>query len=239
MFRIAICDDETYFRENIKNRLEDYFKNKKYTVEIQCFEDGRALLKANTESPFDLAFLDIEMPKLDGVTLGERLREQHKDIFIIFITAHDSYVPAAFRLGAFQYLKKPVEDTFFTEEMDRVTTAYVLRSQDYTFDYDGVKNQIPLSEIRYLESSRWNVLIHTGQEVFKIVSTLGKEAARLEGRCFLRIHQSYLVNMKYVRQFRSDRVLLWCNQNTELPVGRKYKDEARRVFLTYQSEVGI
>ena len=239
MFRIAVCDDETYFLKELRNRLNAYFLKQPWQPEIALFTAGEELLDANAQNPFDVAFLDIEMPGIDGVALGRALRACQPGIFLIFVTSHDSYVGEAFRLGAFQYLKKPVDDEYLTEEMDRIMAAQSLRQQDYIFDYGGVKMRIPLSEIIYLESKRWNVFIYTRGETFKMVSTLGKAAPWLEQHHFVRIHQSYLVNMAYIRQFRSDRVALGDPLKRILPVGRKYKDTARAVFLVYQSKVGI
>lgn len=238
MFRIGVCDDEAYFRQDLKKRLEDYFKDKKFKPEILFFERGQALLKSAQKRPFDLVFLDIEMPDMDGLTVGQKLRGIKANIFIIFVTSHHEYVAQAFRLSAFQYIEKPLNDAFFRQEMDRAVTAFVLRKQDYVLEYKGVKTKIPISQMVYLESSGWKVLVHTKDKDYKIVGKLSEEEARLHGYYFIRIHQSYLVNMKYIKQFRSEEVILW-HKDQALPVSRKYKDSARYTFLEYQRKVGI
>ena len=238
MFRIGVCDDEAYFRKDLKKRLKAYFESKQFKSEIIFFERGRDLLKVAEKKPFDLAFLDIEMPDMDGVAVGQKLRRIKPDVFLIFVTSHHEYVTQAFRLGAFQYLEKPLNDSFFKQEMERVVTAFVLRKQDYVLEYKGVKTKIPISQMVYLESSGWNVLVHTKEKDYKIVGKLSEEEIRLLDYYFIRIHQSYLVNMKYIKQFYSEKVILW-HKDKILPVSRKYKDNARCTFLEYQRKVGI
>lgn len=97
---------------------------------------------------------------------------------------------------------------------------------------------VPITKIIYLESQRWSVIIHTEDENFKIVSKLGEEEKRLTAHGFIRIHQSYLINMQYIKKFLSDKVFLK-DQEEPLPVSRKYKDEAKKAHLDYQSKVGI
>ena len=122
--------------------------------------------------------------------------------------------------------------------MDRALAQYVLKKQKYNFEYNGVRMSIPITKIIYLESQRWSVIVHTEDENFKIVSKLGEEEKRLTAHGFIRIHQSYLLNMQYIEKFLSDRVFLK-GQKEPLPVSRKYKDAAKRAHLNYQSKVGI
>lgn len=234
MFHIGVCDDEAYFREDIEKRLETYFKDKTLEPKIDVFEKGQALLDEAEQSPFDLVFLDIEMPDVSGMTVGKRLREIKPDIFLIFVTSHHQYVRQAFCLDAFQYLEKPLNDVDFKQEMDRMITESILRKQDYVLEYKGVKTKIPISKIVYLESTGWKVIVHTKDEDYKIVGKLGEEEKRLAVYSFIRVHQSYLVNMQYITRFLSDRVFLQ-GLDEPLPVSRKYKETAKKAHLSYQS----
>lgn len=113
MFRIGVCDDEAYFRQDIEKRLEAYFKEKPFKPEIHIFEKGQALLEEAAQKPFDLVFLDIEMPVMDGITLGEKLRSIDKAVFLIYVTSHQEFISQAMRLEISQFLIKPLEEIFF------------------------------------------------------------------------------------------------------------------------------
>lgn len=238
MFRIGVCDDEAYFREDLEKRLTVYFKDKPLEPEILFFEKGQALLDEAEQSPFDLVFLDIEMPDMKGVMVGEKLREMDNAVFLIFVTSHHKFISQAMQLGIFQYLIKPVEDTFFEEEINRMITQYMFRKREYTATYKGVRQNIPISEIIYLESRYWNVVIHTKDKEYISVRKLGEEEKRLLPYGFVRIHQSYLVNMACITRFLSDKVFLK-GLDEPLPVSRKYKEAAKKAHLSYQSEKTI
>lgn len=237
MLRIAVCDDDAYFRDEIHTLLTDYFTQKKYQYEIDQYESGETLLSAAENKPFDLVFMDIEMPNTDGIATGKKLREKQKNIFLIFVTSHNCYYQQAFRLNAFQYLEKPICTYFFVEEMDRVMAEYSVKHQDYIVEYKGCQTKVPLSQIVYLESDYWNVIIHTINGDYKKVGKLNAEESVLQVHFFLRIHQSFLVNMKFIKKFQSEKIVLETGE--ALSISRKYKDSARKMFINYQHKVGI
>lgn len=102
-YKIAICDDEKIYLEeisqNIKKRNSDY--------KINVYNSGAELVKNNPD--YDIIFLDIEMPDMDGMTTAERLREMKFDGIIIFLTSHTEFMPDAFKVKAFRFLSKPID----------------------------------------------------------------------------------------------------------------------------------
>lgn len=238
MFWIGICDDEAFYREDLYKRINHYFKDKDLEIEVRVYESGAELLKDNEQRAFDLVFLDIEMPGMDGMTVGKALRKTTPELFLFFVTSHGNFVSEAFRLNASQYLQKPIRDIEFEGDIERVLKQYYLRKKAYNFEYKGVKKSIPIFKIIYFESSYWNVYIHTEKESYKIVGQLDNEEKKLKYYYFVRIHQSFLVNMSYIDRFLSDKVFLRGMQDP-LVVSRKYKEAAKKCFLNYQSKVGI
>ena len=97
--KIAICDDEILTRNEIKYALSNYFSEKLINVEIYDYENGEELL--NSDINFDMAFLDVEMPMLDGIETGKSLKNKHPNIVIFMITAFSDYLDDAFELGAY------------------------------------------------------------------------------------------------------------------------------------------
>ena len=103
-YKIAICDDEPAHIEKIRNILLDY--------ETINYSDPAALLKAVSEGArFDVLFLDIMMPQLDGISLARELREYDMDMLIVFITSKIEFIQAGYEVRAFRYLlKEQMED---------------------------------------------------------------------------------------------------------------------------------
>ena len=84
--RIAICDDEEKFRVQEKNLVDRLSGS--LDVVVDAFEDGRDLLKRFDSNPYDLVFLDIEMPMMDGITLAKEIRKRTGQVQIVFLTGH-------------------------------------------------------------------------------------------------------------------------------------------------------
>lgn len=111
MINIAICDDEPGVLGDMYRRVSRL--RPEYSAE--CFGSGGELLKSKKR--FDIVFLDIEMPGLDGMETARRLNERSGGIYIIFLTSHAQYMREAFKVRAYRYLVKPVDDKELCESV--------------------------------------------------------------------------------------------------------------------------
>ena len=87
--RIAICDDEEIYRVELKTILDKLLINVDYNIDT--FDDGTKLMESFNKAPYDLVFLDIEMPAVDGITLAKSIRNKSENVFIVFLTGHIEY----------------------------------------------------------------------------------------------------------------------------------------------------
>ena len=101
--KVAVCDDEKIICNEIKKRLLEI----RPEFEVLLFSSGDELIKSDKN--FDLIFLDIEMPQLDGMETAQILRKNHKNEYIIFLTSHSELMAEAFKVKAFRFLEKPIE----------------------------------------------------------------------------------------------------------------------------------
>ena len=102
--RIAICDDEERYRIELKTILNKLLINA--DLNIDTFDDGNILADAFAASPYDLVFLDIEMPALDGITLAKKIRSRSENVFIVFLTSHIEYALEGYEVNALRYLTR-------------------------------------------------------------------------------------------------------------------------------------
>ena len=105
--RIAICDDEEIYRVQLMTILDKLLINVDY--DIDTFSDGNILSDAFGRCPYDLVFLDIEMPAVDGITLAKKIRAKSENAFIVFLTSHIEYALEGYEVNALRYLTKPVD----------------------------------------------------------------------------------------------------------------------------------
>ena len=108
MLSIAVCDDEIIECCNMEKRIKKMIEEMKIPCIIRQFRSGRELLQA-LES-FDIVFLDIMMPEMDGMKTAQLFRKKASDKILIFVSSSREYVFEAYDVEAFQYLLKPVED---------------------------------------------------------------------------------------------------------------------------------
>lgn len=106
---IVICDDNIEFTEELNSLLIEYFSNiSKQLPDIQVYTDGQSLLD-NTNGNIDIAFLDVEMPGINGITVGQELKNRDNKILIFITTSFSEYLDEAMKFHIFRYLSKPID----------------------------------------------------------------------------------------------------------------------------------
>ena len=115
--RILLVDDEELQLIRLKNEAKKVFSN---DTQILCFKNPLKALKENKNNKIDIAFLDIEMPGMNGISLAKELKKQNPKVNIIFVTAYNDYAFEAYKLHASGYLSKPVSASKIKEELEEL-----------------------------------------------------------------------------------------------------------------------
>jgi len=211
-YKIAICDDEQMHIEKIRSILLD--------EETDTYTDPKILLDAiRSGERYDVLFLDILMPKLDGISLARELRELDEDMIIVFITGKIEFMQTGYEVKAFRYLLKDQLDTGLPKILKDIEKELLDRQDAYfTYEFERRTYRYPCKDILYLESNLRRVILHTAKDTAYLYGKLDDLAAKYPG--FIRIHKSYLVNRRYVRTVSAGMVVL--ANGDILPVSRKY-----------------
>ena len=190
-----------------------------------CANAVRALEVLN-QQPIDLLFLDIRMPQLSGLEL---LRNLHRPPRTILTTAYREYALDGFDLDVVDYLLKPVTfDRFFKSverylRMNHQPLTHVLSSSEPQFIYlkSGYKYfKLDLQQIFYIESRKDYIRVITKEKIIVSKYKLSDLEKELEGKGFLRIHRSYIVNLRHVTAFTASDLEV---DGLQLPIGDSYK----------------
>ena len=99
--KVLICDDDKCIVDEIKNNLNTFSDKHRIVFDIDLFYNGVELLNSNIS--YDMAFIDIEMPLVNGLTLSAQLKKVNSNIIIFIITSHDAYLDDAMDLDVFRY----------------------------------------------------------------------------------------------------------------------------------------
>lgn len=235
-----IVDDERYAREELTYLLGK-FPDVKVLGEAESGEAG--ILKALQLQP-DVVFLDVEMPKMNGIEVAKTLVELKKVPLIIFATAYPQFAAEAFRINAVDYLLKPYDERQLTQTIERIEKRlYPTLTVDYTeklgklaIETGGDIDYILPQDILYIYRDDKVTKIITQTDDYVVRTTLKELESRLVPFSFFRIHKGYLVNLKYV-----SRLTPWFNGayqleleglDQKLSVSRNYvKDLRQRLEL--------
>lgn len=221
MIKVLIADDELYNRDELKHLLAA-FPSIQVIGEAETGET--TILKAIQLQP-DVIFLDVEMPKMNGMEAAKSLIELKKAPFIIFATAYPGFAVEAFRYEAIDYLLKPYDEDQLQQTIQRIEKLMSSPLENKISKLAGKLAVEEDGEIRYIEP---NEILYMSRDdkVSKIITKTGEYETKtplkeLEMRMipfsFFRIHKSYLVNLVYVM-----RLTPWFNGAFQLEIeGRK------------------
>ena len=121
--RILICDDDALVLEQLKKNIKLFFeKTLVKCPEIVCFSDGESLLADKGDK--DILFLDIEMPGINGIYVGNELKKANDRIIIFVVTSYSEYLDEAMRFHVFRYLSKPLDKQRFFRNMKDAVDLY-------------------------------------------------------------------------------------------------------------------
>ena len=226
LIHIAICDDEKYFREQIEHLITIYLNKHQLEdkVAIETFSSGKDLCdKKSDVKKYDIVFLDISMDDLNGIETAYKIREYRKDAYIIFVTSFFNYALEGYKVDAFRYIMKDTLEISITECLDGIFEK--MRSQIDTINFkflEGTKS-VFIDKIVFIESQKHKLTFHiiTPKAVqYSMYSKLDDIEAQLKEYKFLRIHKSYLVNMKYIMKVSNYKVTLTSGDEFVVPKPR-------------------
>ncbi len=241
MFRIAICDDELIFAEELKELISGYMTEKGLVFKIDTYSSGEDLVKLGIEVVrYTVVFLDINMEKMDGIKVAEKIRAASREVFIVFVTAYVSYSLEGYRLDAVRYLLKGSENFQSTvnECMDAIIGKLNYSVAKRKFEFKEGTKEVSLDRLLYIESKLHKLEFHIMEDNLNTYTMYEKLSAledTLKSDDFIRIHQSYLVNIKHIKNVVRYHVIL--NNDVKLIIPRARYTYVKEQFISYQGEV--
>ncbi|MBU9727083.1 LytR/AlgR family response regulator transcription factor [Diplocloster modestus] len=216
MLNVAVCDDELAIRIKMEEILNRY---PGYPCRIRLFENGRQLL-ADTES-FDIVFLDVDMPGLDGIQTAGKLRERDKKVKILYLSAYQDFAPSAFSVHAFAYLVKPAREEDLWRQLDEAIEYMHLEEPKTVLDFQTTEGRIRFAaeDILYFEYMERKVYIHTVRGSYGMSGRITDVAEKMGPFDFCMPHKSFVVNLYHVKSIKGPEVTLM--NGCVLPLSQK------------------
>lgn len=238
MIRAAIIEDSPASAAALEQDLQDYCEGIELCGKADGVIEGAKLIRA--EKP-DLIFLDVDLGDGNGFDLLEILGEEKPSV--IFTTSSNEHAIRAFECSAIHYLLKPVDPILLQEAVSRVTPTESIQLDQLKAHLSGKSGKITLNsqdklrlvdidEIVRCESTGAYTFFHTqsGEEIL-VTRTLKEYDKILSDKGFLRVHQSHLVNLRFIKEFvKSDGGYLVMNNNEQIPVSSRKKSTVMSVL---------
>lgn len=236
MIKVAICDDENMFINELIDIITSIKKNNNYNLEICSFNSGEELIKyiIVNEIKFDLVFLDICMKEIDGIQTAKRIKEIYKSTQIVFLTNSKEYALDGYDVKALDYI---IKNSIQLEVKIQQTLEYCCSKVN---DYLIINNKfsiekIEISTIMYIESNKRKVTIHTIDYKYEIYEKLNNIYDKVKSFGFTKTHKSYIINMDFIKKIGTKEVITM--KGDIIPISRVNINIVKQDFMKYLEHI--
>lgn len=241
MINIAICDDEKPYQKILEKMVSLSMERRGIDYKIESYDNGKDLVEyCKGIEQNVIVFLDLNMDQIDGIETGLMIRELSPEIYIVIVTAYMSYSLEGYKISPTRYLIKG--DKSFEQSLEECVDA-ILKNMNYgitklAFRFKEGEKELPVDNIIYIESDLHTIIFHVARckkRQYTMMSTLNEIENRMEGCDFLRIHQSFLVNLKHVKKIR--RYVAEMDNGEELSIPRAKYHAVKEAYVEYKGEI--
>lgn len=238
MYHILICDDDLPACTYIEQIFLDYAEREKIKISTESFLTGEELLQhMEKNSDVDLIFLDIELQDDNGVLVGKKLREDlmNESVQIVFISSYEEYAMQLFQVRPFDFLIKPLSRDMIVHIFEKYRRIYDCDQKFFEYKLGKHTEKISLAEIMYFVCEQRKICIVTNSKKEYFYGNMRDLRKTFDVKGFWSVHNSYIINVKYVKLFRENEIIM-CDDSV-IPVSYAYKKEVKRKIMQLDEEL--
>lgn len=240
MVRVAVCDDNKVFLEMLVRMVKEKLEEYNVANRITDYMSGTVFLEHHKKEPFDIVFLDIIMPDMDGFEVAKEIRKISAKTYIIFVTTERSLVYDVFDFEAFDFVPK---DSF--ELLEGKLNRVINRLSEHLSAYMKICLDISLGEKKVIEPCKivWvqskgnyvDYVLITGEKLH-IRGTIDSVLNILSPRLFVRIHNRNIVNMMHIIRIDYPNNEVIMRDGQRIGISRKYKNELDMMYIKFNKD---
>lgn len=240
--KIAICDDDNFELEKIKNAVDKFIVSKQtnHQITVNTFTNGNDLLcYINKHGGFDLLILDIIMPGMNGIELAIEIRISNSNCKIVFLTSSPEFAVNSYKVNALYYLLKPFSESELKSLLDKALDGMEEeKSKSIVVKGKGKLKSVQIHTIQYIESVKHTIIFHLrNNEVISCYGTMNEfHDILLSDRRFIKCHKSFIVNMNYVISISNKDFIL--DDKTLIPISRQVYQQVKNAYIDCFFEKG-
>lgn len=219
--KIAICDDDYFAIEELL-KLITMFDCNNNDFEVKCFHSSEKLKESfNTGLKFDIVFLDVELNGKNVIDVAENIKKEFPKTIIILISNQSAYMVEAFKIEALHFLKKPIKKHKFDYAFSLAMRKYRDLHKTLLFKWKNERYTVLIDDILFVEGYHRHIVVHTFDGIVESVGKLSEIYEYLREFSFVRVHQGYLVNMKHIKKFMKNEVVLTDGSKVAISVRKR------------------
>lgn len=235
-YHVAVCDDERFAADAIAGAAERELAHRGAEAQTEVFTSLEDLARRMDSVGFDLVFLDIEMPGVDGIQFGRALREAGVQTDIIYVSNSEERVFESLSLRPIGFVRK----SHFAADMGEAAETFVRErrrsatNRTITLKMSHAMGTFAVDDIAYVEAHRREKIVHLANgRTEEVLTTLDEMGEKLAPYGFFRVHKGFLVNFAHVRQLSPEGFVVG---RDVVPTGRSKVAEARRAYMDYLND---
>ncbi|MDE6058616.1 MAG: LytTR family DNA-binding domain-containing protein [Clostridia bacterium] len=236
-YRVVIVEDEAVYSDALKDMLVRYEKDQNVSFNITTYRNVESFL-AEYKNCYDIVFMDIELPGMNGMDGARRLRQIDPVVVLIFITNMAQFAVQGYEVNALDYILKPVTYKNFSLKLERAMNC-INKNADKYIVVNG-KNGITrmnTSDIIYIEVRGHHLFFHlSGKKEVDVCGALGKLSEELREFGFAQCNSCFLLNMKYIDVINAMSVVM--TDGTELQISKRKRKDFLNEFSAYVGKNG-
>lgn len=201
-YLVSICDDD-----NIIHRMVKKYLSEKYGEQIMLRHYFDPIDIINEAKDQSIVLMDIDMPNMDGILAASKLRKTNKELVIIMLTSKRERFKDAFKVGASRFVTKPIDKEELYEAIENALKD-IDSDERLTVNLSGGEKELKQDKIYLLEVVRNKVNIYLKDNCISVNEPLKNLEERLNSKKFVKVHKSYIVNMKYIKSISGRLIVL-------------------------------
>lgn len=224
---IGICDDEYNVAICLKQIIESLEYDMNCICKVLNYQSGYELLH-NLEE-LDVIFLDIDMPELDGIDIGKRIKELKANCSIIIESGRTDRFKDAFLISAVRFITKPFNQDEIKEALITINNKNI-GEKSVNLYYNRNKFNIKQKTIRYIKAYNGYTEYLVEDKLLRNEYSLNEIEKILDSRLFIRVHRQFIVNMKYINKINKRKIEI---ENIEIEISRRKYMQFQQKFMEY------
>ncbi len=233
MIKIAIVEDEKEHAETLKSHLMKYAAEYKENFSIKFFQNAIVFLEPYT-ADYDIVFMDIKMPYMDGMLAAHKLRELDKNVLLFFVTSLQQYATQGYDVDALHYIIKPVGyyefALKFAKAMDKL--AKTNKAKDVIVTTEIGFKKLKVNDIKYISVSNHHCIYYTTEGEYKQYQPLKQAEEKLTGTDFIKCNNYTLVNLHYVTSLNSTSLQI---DDVTIDISRPRRKDVVKAFSEFNA----